>query len=249
MLPFSRVIQRRLFAAGIAGAIALMPLTVTAAGSADVDALWNQHDGVSVDSAYYVVQSWWDGLTSPTQSDPTQRGFDELAQANTDLLNAYTLLQRQRTNPGPQPVAIIDPLLSSIYNFVTGSNVKAPVGSMFNWANQSLLKLEGRGSTNDIVRTLLQDYRAKQAAAMRDLPAGQADSDALLVANAHRESAFLVKIKAVATPADGLASLLDAADQSTIAVAGAAQGKDKGKDGGNKGQGGNPKVAGQPEKK
>jgi hypothetical protein len=254
MLPVSGVIQRRLLAAGIAGALALAPFTAVAADSSEVDALWNQHDGVSVDSAYYVVQTWFDGLTRATQSDPTLRGLDELAQGNTDLLNAYSLLQRQRTDPGPQPVAIIDPLLSSIYNFVTGSNVKAPVGSMFNWANQSLLKLEGRGSTNEIVRSLLQDYRAKQAAAMRDLPAGHADIETLLAANAQRESAFLVKIKAVATPADGLADLLDAADQSTIAVAARGEGadktkdkeKDKAKD--SKGQGGNAKAA-QPEKK
>jgi len=261
MLLLSRVIQRHLIAAGIAGTLALLPLTVTAAGSSEVDALWNQHDGVSVDSAYYVVQTWWDGLTRATQSDPTQRGLDELAQANTDLLNAYTLLQRQRTDPGPQPVAIIDPLLSSIYNVVTGSNVKAPVGSVFNWANQGLLKLEGRGTTNDIVRSLMQDYRVKQAAAMQDLPSGQADTDALLAANAQRESAFLLTIKSIATPADGLAGLLDAADQSTIAVAakhaagadtnGNGQDKQKGKakDSGGKGQGGNPKGAAQPETK
>src|SRR5258708_10514917 len=142
MLPLRGVIQRRLLAVGAAAAMALAPLTVTAAGSSEVDALWNQHDGVSVDSAYYVVQTWWDGLTRTAQNDPTLRGLDELAQANTDLLNTYTLLQRQRTDPVPQPVAIIDPLLSSIYNFVTGSNVKAPVGSVFNWANQSLLTLE-----------------------------------------------------------------------------------------------------------
>jgi hypothetical protein len=266
MLLLSRVTQRRMIAASIAGALALLPLTVSAAGGSEVDALWNQHDGVSVDSAYYVVQTWWDGLTRAPQTDPTQRGLDELAQANTDLLNAYTLLQRQRTDPGPQPVAVIDPLLSSVYNVVTGSNVKAPVGSVFNWANQGLLKLEGRGTTNDIVRSLMQDYRAKQAAAMRDLPSGHADTDALLAANAQRESAFLLKVKSIATPADGLAGLLDAADQSTIAVAAkhaagandaanAANGngqdktKDKPKDSSGKGQGGNPKGAAQPEKK
>ncbi|MEA2636124.1 MAG: hypothetical protein QOJ33_582 [Chloroflexota bacterium] len=246
MLPISGVIQRRLLAAGIASALALAPLSVAAAASSEVDALWNQPDGVSVDSAYYVVQTWWDGLTRATQSDPTQRGLDELAQANTDLLNAYTLLQRQRTDPGPQPVAIIDPLLSSVYNAVTGSNVKAPIGSMFNWANQSLLKLEGRGSTSEIVGNLLQDYRAKQAAAMRDLPSGHADTDALLAANAQRETAFLVKIKGVAAPADGLAAVLDAADQSTQ---GKDKAKDKGKDSGGEGQGGNPKGAPQPQKK
>jgi hypothetical protein len=263
MLPFRRVIQRRLVAASIASALALAPLTVIASGSSEVDALWNQHDGVNVDSAYYVVQAWWDGLTRATQSDPTQRGLDELAQANTDLLNAYTLLQKQRNNPGPQPVAIIDPLLSSLYNFVTGSNVKAPVGSLFDWANQGLLSLEGRGSNNDIVRSLLQDYRAKQAAAMRHLPAGNAETDGILAANAQRESAFLVKLKTIATPADGLTALLDAADQSTIAVAakhstggndaadsgkGNDKAKDKSHDSGAKSQGGNPKAAGQPKK-
>jgi hypothetical protein len=255
MLPIRGVIQRRLLAAGIACALALAPLTVSADGSSEVDALWNQHDGVSVDSAYYVVQAWWDGLTRTSQSDPTRRGLDELAQANSDLLNAYTLLQKQRTNPGPQPVAVIDPLLSSLYNVVTGSNVKAPLGSMFNWVNEGLLSLEGRGSRNDIVRGLLQDYRAKQAAAMSHLPAGQADIDSLLAANSQRESAFLVKIKAVATPTDGLAALLDAADQSTIAVAAkhanngndADKGKDKVKEK-DKAQGENPKAAPQPKK-
>jgi hypothetical protein len=251
MSPLSRVIQRRLLAAGIVGALALAPLSVAAAGGAQVDALWNQQNGVSVDSAYYVVQTWWDGLTHGTQTDPTQRGLDELAQANTDLLNAYTLLQRQRTDPGPQPVAIIDPLLSSIYNVVTGSDVKAPIGSVFDWANQGLLKLEGRGTTSDIIRSLMQDYRAKQASAMRDLPAGQTDTAALVAANAQRESAFLLTIKSVATPADGLAGLLDAADQSTIAVAGKASGKvnDTGKDNSGKGLGGNPKGPAKPEKK
>src|SRR5438445_6601314 len=252
MLPNRGVIQRRLLAAGIAAAMAIVPLTASAAGSPEVDALWNQHDGVSVDSAYYVVQTWLDGLSRGAQSDPTLRGLDELAQANTDLLNAYTLLQRQRTNPGPQPVAIIDPLLSSLYNFVTGSNVKAPVGSMFNWASQGLLQLEGRGSTNDIVRGLLQDYRAKQAAAMRDLPAGHADTDAVLAANAQRETAFLVKIKDITTPADGLAGSLDAADQSTIAVAAKVKGegadKAKPKDNSGKSQNANTKGAGQPKK-
>lgn len=259
MFPLRRVIQRRLLAASIVGALALAPLSVAAAAGAQVDALWNQQNGVSVDSAYYVVQTWWDGLTHGTQSDPTQRGLDELAQANTDLLNAYTLLQRQRTDPGPQPVAIIDPLLSGVYNVVTGSNVKAPIGSVFDWANRGLLKLEGRGTTSDIIRSLMQDYRAKQASAMRDLPAGQTNTAALVAANAQRESAFLLTIKAVATPADGLAGLLDAADQSTITVAGKAPGKapakapgkikDTSKDNSGKGQGGNAEGPGKPEKK
>ncbi len=212
--------QRRLVAACVVAALSLVPLTANAAGAVDVDALWNQPQGVSVDSAFYVVQAWWDGLTRTTQSDPTQRGMAELAQANEDLLNAYTLLQQQRSGAGPQPVAIIDPLLSGIYNLITGSNAKAPVGSLFSWANQSLLKLEGRGSTNDIVRVLLKDYRTQQAAAERDLHlAARSDAFALWAANADRESAFLLKIKGVAIPSDGLAALLNDAGQSTIALA------------------------------
>jgi hypothetical protein len=230
--------QRRLVAACVVAALSLVPLTANAAGAVDVDALWNQPQGVSVDSAFYSVQAWWDGLTRATQNDPTQRGMAELAQANADLLNAYSLLQKQRSGAGPQPVAGIDPFLSGIYNFITGSNVKAPVGSLFNWGNESLLKLEGRGSTNDIVQALLKDYRTQQAAAERDLHlAARSDAAALGAANADRETAFLLKIKGLAIPSDGLAALLNDAGQSTIAVAAkhraeAAKGpaKAKGKD-------------------
>ena len=220
MLPLGRVIQRRLLAGCAATALALVPLTVGAAGGAEVDALWNQPQGVSADSAYYVVQAWWDGLTRTTQNDPTQRGMDELAQANADLLNVYTLLQEQRTDPGPHPVAVIDPFLAGIYNFITGSNAKAPVGSVLGWANQSLLKLEGRGSTADIVRSLLADYQARQAAAERDLPIQPgATTQALWTANASRETAMLLKIKGLANPGDGVAALVADADHTTTALA------------------------------
>jgi len=212
--------QRRLVAASVVAALCLVPLTAQAAGAADVDTLWNQPQGVSVDSAFYVVQEWWDGLARSTQSDPTQRGLAELAQANADLLNAYTLLQQKRSGAGPQPVAVIDPFLSGIYNFITGSNTKAPIGSVLSWTNQSLLGLEGRGSTTDIVQSLLKDYRSQQAAAERDLHlAGRSDLVALWAANADREGAFLVKIKGVAIAADGLAGPLKDAGQSTIAIA------------------------------
>jgi hypothetical protein len=212
--------QRRLVAACVVAALSLFPLTANAAGAVDVDALWNQPQGVSVDSAFYSVQAWWDGLTRATQGDPTQRGMAELAQANADLLNAYSLLQQQRSDAGPKPVAVIDPFLAGIYNFITGSNVKAPVGSLLNWTNQSLLKLEGRGSTTDIVQSLLKDYRAQQAAAEGDLHlAPRADAAALWAANADRESAFLLKIKGMAIPSDGLAVLLNDAGQTTIALA------------------------------
>src|SRR5256714_12710291 len=220
MLPMGRIGRRRLVAAAIASAMALIPLTAAASNNtADADALWNQPESVSADSAFYVIQSWWDGIGRATQSDPTQRGLDELAQANADLLSAHSVLLRQRTDPGPHPVAVIDPLLAGIYNLITGSDAKAPVGSVFNWINQSLLNLEGRGSTDEIVRVLLKDYQAKQAAAERDLHSTASfDADALLIANAQRETAFMLKIKAVSSPGDGLAGPWPAIDQSTTAL-------------------------------
>src|SRR3989449_8369856 len=221
MLPLGRIGRCRLVAAAMASAMVLIPLTTAASDdTAAADALWNQTESVSADSAFYVVQSWWDGIARSTQSDPTQRGVDELAQANADLLSAHSLLLRQRTDPGPHPVAVIDPLLAGIYNLITGSNAKAPVGSVFNWINQSLLKLEGRGSTDEIVRVLLKDYQAKQAAGERVLHSTTSfDADALLIANAQRETAFLLKIHAVSNPGDALASLLRDIDQSTTAMA------------------------------
>ena len=254
MLPIRRVAQRRLVVIFVMAALSLAPLTAQAAGTGDVDALWNQPQGVSVDSAFYVAQLWWDGLAQAAQRDPTRRGMDELAQANADLLNAYTLLQRQRSGAGPQPVAIIDPLLSGVYNFVTGANAKAPLGSMFNWANESILKLEGRGSSNDIVQALLKDYRSKQADAERDLhlTAG-GDLVTLWIANADRESAFLVKLTALTTAADGLTGVLQEAEQSTTALAikhrGDGPGNDKAKDNPGKGHTANPAGNVPPKKK
>ncbi len=238
--------QRRLVAACVVAALSLVPLTAQAASATDVDALWNQPQGVGADSAFYVVQEWFDGLTRTT-SDPTQRGLSELAQANADLLNTYTLLQQQRSGAGAQPVAIIDPFLSSIYNFITGSNAKAPVGSLLNWANQSLLNLEGRGSTTDVMKSLLTDYRSQQAAAELNL-AGQSDLGPLWAANADRDSAFLVKIKGLAIASDGLAGSLNDAGQSTIAIAAKKHADDQGKskDKINNGQGGNPQGNGKP---
>ena len=241
--------QRRLVAACVVAALSLVPLTAQAAGAADVDALWNQPQGVSVDSAFYVVQAWWDGVTRGTQSDATQRGLAELAQANADLLNTYTLLQQRRSGAGPQPVAIIDPFLSGIYNLITGSNAKAPVGSLLNWANQSLLNLEGRGSTTDIVQGLLKDYRSHQDAAERDLHvADRSDLVAMWTANADRESAFLVKIEGVAIASDGLAGSLSDAGQSTVAIAAKirAEGQGKAKDKTGKNHGGNAQGNGKP---
>jgi hypothetical protein len=246
VLPISCVVQRRLVAACVVAALWLTPLTAQAAGAADVDALWNQPQGVGVDSAFYVVQAWWDGVTRAT-SDPAQRGLAELAQANADLLNSYTVLQQKRSGAGPQPVAVIDPFLSGIYNFITGSSAKAPVGSLLSWANQSLLSLEGRGSTTDIVQSLLKDYRSQQAAAERDLASGS-DLSALWAENADRESAFLVKIKGVTIASDGLAGSLTDAGRSTTAIAAKkhADDKAKAKDKTDKGHNGNPQGNGKP---
>jgi hypothetical protein len=227
VLPVRRVMQCPLIAAAVVAALGFAPLAAQAAGSADVDALWNQPQGVGVDSAFYVVQSWWDGVTRGT-SDPAQRGLAELAQANTDLLNAYTVLQKKRSGAGPQPVAVIDPFLSGIYNFITGSHAKAPVGSVLSWANQSLLNLEGRGSTTEIVQSLLKDYGLQQAAAERDL-AGRSDLGALWGDNASRDSAFLLKIKGLTIVSDGLAPSLNDAGQSTVAIAARKNADDKAK--------------------
>src|SRR5256712_11290780 len=246
VLPMSCVIQRRLVAACVVAALSLAPLTAQAASAADVDALWNQPEGVGVDSAFYVVQAGWDGMTRAT-GEPAQRGLAELAQGNADLLNSYPLLQQKRSGAGPQPVAVIDPFLSSIYNFITGSNAKAPVGSLLSWANQSLLNLEGRGSTTDIVQSLLKDYRSQQAAAERDLARGS-DLSALLAENADRDSAFLVKIKGLTIASDGLAASLNDAGQSTVAIAAKqhAEDKAKGKDKTGNGNNGHPQGNGKP---
>jgi hypothetical protein len=245
--------RRRLLAAVAISVTAFAPLTARASSAPDVNALWNEPDGVRVDSGLYVVQVWFNSFNQQIAADPTQRGLDELSQANQDLLNAHTLLQEQHDSPGPQPVALIDPLISSIYNALTGSNVNAPLGSLFDSMNKSLLKFEGRGGTNDIVRGLLQDYRIKQAVALRDLNQGQgAKLDVLLTANAQRESEWLGKIKAVATPAEGLTDLLNKADRTTAALAShgksdASHGKAGSSDNGN-GNGQSAKV-GKPKKK
>ena len=220
MLPLRRAMRRRLIAAVAACLTVLAPSTAHASSGPDVNVLWNEPDGVRVDSGLYVIQVWWNSLNTGVPSDPTQRGLSELSQANTDLLNVHTLLDEQRNSPGPQPVALIDPIISTIYNAVTGSNIGAPVGSLLNAINESLLKLEGRGSKTDIARGLLLDYRIKQAVALRDLSQEpSADMSALLAANAERETAWLGKIKAVSAPGDGVADQLTKADRSTALLA------------------------------
>jgi hypothetical protein len=215
VLVVTRLLPRRslLIAFSLAGLMLLMPLAAVADGAgldpaAQADSLWNQPQGTRPDSAMYVIQVWWDGLTRAAARDPQQRGLQELSQANSDLLNAYSLLEEQRADPGPHPVAFIDPLLSGAYGFVTGVHVKAPIGSLLGWVNDSLLHLEGRGTTETIVRSLLSDYQVQRAAASRDLaPRG---GDPVWSANSTRETAMLQKIDALATPSLGVPELLAA---------------------------------------
>ncbi|MDQ6885257.1 MAG: hypothetical protein M3077_13655 [Candidatus Dormibacteraeota bacterium] len=167
------------------------------AATASVDALWNQPQGTRVDSAFYVIQSWWDGLSRTGERNPHKRGLQELAQANEDLLNAYTLLQEQRDNPGPHPVAVIDPFLSSTYAFVTGVHVKAPIGSVFGWLNNAALHVEGRGSIDTIIKNLLRDYQTQDALARRDLASDDAAENAIVSANRLRQTAMIGRIAEV----------------------------------------------------
>ncbi len=211
--------MQRLFIAGITTMLAIAPMTAHAAGTPTLDSLWNQPQGVSMDSAFYVFQAWWDGYRNTVSNDPTQRGFDELTRANADLLNAYTLLQHAHAG-GAQPVAIVDPLLASAYDAVTGSNLKAPVGEVFASINRGLLSAEGRQSSSDQVSALLQDYRALQAAGIRDLQSsGTTAYVGLIASNAQREADFLTQVQGVSTPDDGLTSLLADAVLQTTTVA------------------------------
>ncbi|HEY9286429.1 MAG TPA: hypothetical protein VIT43_00235 [Candidatus Dormibacteraeota bacterium] len=217
MQRLRRAIQR-LFIAGISFMLAVAPLTARANSMPTLDSLWNEPQGLSMDSALYVFQAWFGGYSDQMSSDPSQRGFEELSRANTDLLNAYTLLQHAHQG-GPQPVAIIDPLLAGAYDGVTGSDGKAPVAELFASINQGLLALEGRESTTEQVAALLEESRAMQAAGLRDLETGGSGHDALIASNAQREADFLTQVQRVATPEDDLASLLAAATLQATTVA------------------------------
>lgn len=242
----TRLLPRRslLVALSLAGLMLLTPLAAAADGAgldpaAEADALWNQPQGIRPDSSFYVIQAWWDGLTRATSSDPKRRGLQELGQANNDLLNAYTLLEEQRTDPGPHSVAVIDPLLSGAYGMVTGVHIKAPIGSFFGWINDSVVHLEGRGNTESIIRNLLSDYQLQRSAASRDL--APSATDPLWSANATRETAMLEKIGSLENPASELPGLLAAATSttSTASTLGTGKGNSEAKSNGH-GQSGDP---------
>ncbi len=177
-----------------------------AAGTVSVDSLWNQPGGVSVDSGWYFLQQWWDQAVRTATRDQTQRGLAELAQANTDLLNAYSLLAESSTDPGPHPVPGIDPLLSGLYATLTGVHVKAPVGGFFAGLNQAMLNVEGRGSTGDITQSLLQDFEQRLQAADRDL-AQSPGIESLWTANSLRQAGVIANLQALAGDVSDGASL------------------------------------------
>ncbi len=168
-----------------------------AVGTVSVDSLWNQPGGVSVDSGWYFLQEWWDQALLTANRDQARRGLAELAQANTDLLDAYSLLAEASSDPGPHPVPVIDPLLSGLYGTVTGVHVKAPVGGLFAGLNQAMLTIEGRGSTADITQSLLQDFERRQEAANRDL-AHSSDVESLWAANSLRQAAVIAELQILA---------------------------------------------------
>ncbi len=211
----------RLLMRGLAaGLIAAGPMAATAAAATDssaADALWDQPQGIAADSALYFIQSWWDRMTTAAQHDPLRRGMDELQLANGDLLNAYSLLVKERTASGPEAVPVIDPILSRIYAAITGIQAKAPLGALLGSLNQFLLRLEGRSSTQLFVDGLLRDFGAQNQAADRDL-AGLSTDDlkTLWAANSERQGMFLSKIRKRAarlTEPGRLVSLLGQLDQ------------------------------------
>ena len=197
-----------LLAAVVLGLIltALPAAAGEASETVSVDSLWNQPGGLSADSGWYFLQQWWDQAARTATRDQTQRGLAELAQANTDLLNAYSLLAEASTDPGPHPVPGIDPLLSGLYATVTGVHVKAPVGGFFAGLNQAMLDVEGRSSTADIIESLLQDFDRLQQAADRDLAQSQGVKS-LWAANSLRQAGVIANLQALAGEVSDAVSL------------------------------------------
>lgn len=179
------------------------------ANTVTVDGLWNQTDAIRADSGLYFLQIWWDQAGLWLNRDPGQRGLAELGQANAALLDAYSLLNEARTDPGPHDVPLVDPLLSRGLGAITGKEVRAPIGSLFASLNQAMLTVEGRGSGQDVVDSLLRHAAQRQREAQRDL-AQRAELDAVWTANSAREQTILGKLLALAGPDANSASVVAA---------------------------------------
>ncbi len=223
MVVVTRRLPRRPWALAFAGALFLLTAQGALADStapSQVDALWNQPQGTRVDSAFYVVQSWWDGLVRVAERDPRKRGLQELSQANEDLLNAYTLLEEARNDPGPHPVPVVDPFLSGTYGFITGVHVEAPIGSVVGWLNQAALHVEGRGSTETIITNLIRDYGVQNSRAQRDLAsASDAPLAGIVTANTQRQTAMIARIVDVVPPSSSLVAMLKPATSAPKSAA------------------------------
>jgi hypothetical protein len=201
-----------------------------APSSVTVDGLWNQPKAIRADSGWYFLQTWWDQVGLALNRDPVHRGLAELAQANAELLDAYSILNEARTDPGPHPVAVLDPLLSRALGAITGKEVNAPLGSLFASLNQAMLHVQGRGSSQDIVDGVLRHAAQRQREAQGDL-AQSPELDAVWTANSTRQQAMLGKLLALAGPAANATSLIAAVtdlDHQRQALAKQHTGRDHG---------------------
>lgn len=201
-----------------------------AANTVTVDGLWNQTDAIRADSGLYFLQTWWDQAGLAINRDPVQRGLAELGQANAALLDAYSLLNEARTDPGPHEVPLVDPLLSRGLGAITGKEVRAPIGSLFASLNQAMLSIEGRGSSQDIIDSVLRHAAQRQREAQRDL-AQSPELDAVWTANSAREQTILGKLLALAGPDANAASVIAAVtdlDHQRQALAQQHTGRDHG---------------------
>lgn len=200
------------------------------ANTVTVDGLWNQTNAIRADSGLYFLQTWWDQAGLALNRNPVQRGLAELGQANAALLDAYSLLNEARMDPGPHDVPLVDPLLSRGLGAITGKEVRAPIGSLIASLNQAMLNVEGRGSGQDIVDSLLRHAAQRQREAQRDL-AQSAELDAVWTANSAREQTILGKLLTLAGPDANAASVVAAVtdlDHQRQALAQQHTGRDHG---------------------
>lgn len=191
----------------------LLPVTALASfdpSSVSTDSLWAASQATSVDSPFYPIDSWWTSFSVSRQSDSRQRGLLELQEANTDLLNAYTLLAEGGIDEQARPVPVLDPLASGLYGLLTGIHPKAPLGSICKWIGDQFLNLEGRGSTQAILQGLLADFNKHESAAERDLGVTGLAQATVVLQNRERQLALLSKIQALDSDDADLSRLLAA---------------------------------------